>query len=82
MAGANLATLGAGTDGDNCLERMELALGSVARANVVEAALAAALVQAATAGRWEVVGQLARELEARRLAASDSGRAKAPDAMD
>jgi hypothetical protein len=34
----------------------------------IEAALAMALVQAAAAGRFDVVAQLARELEARRLA--------------
>jgi hypothetical protein len=34
----------------------------------VEAALARALGQAAAAGRFDVVAQLARELEARRLA--------------
>jgi hypothetical protein len=34
----------------------------------VEAALARALSQAADAGRFDVVAQLARELEARRLA--------------
>jgi hypothetical protein len=33
----------------------------------IEAALATALVQAAGAGRFDVVAQLARELEARRL---------------
>jgi hypothetical protein len=33
---------------------------------VVETALARALELAARAGRWELVGQLARELEARR----------------
>ena len=36
----------------------------------VESALADALVKAAAAGRFDVVAQLARELEARRLAAS------------
>jgi hypothetical protein len=36
----------------------------------VEAALADALTKAAAAGAWEVVGQLARELEARRKARS------------
>jgi len=36
-------------------------------ADAVEAALAGALVQAAGAGRFDVVAQLARELEARRL---------------
>jgi hypothetical protein len=33
----------------------------------IDAALATALVQAAAAGRFDVVAQLARELEARRL---------------
>ncbi len=36
----------------------------------VEAALAAALAGAAEAGRWDVVAQLAKELEARRLASA------------
>ncbi len=36
--------------------------------DVVEAALAEALRGATAAGRWEVVAQLARELEARREA--------------
>ena len=35
--------------------------------DAVEAALAKALADAATAGRFDVVAQLARELEARRL---------------
>jgi hypothetical protein len=35
----------------------------------VEDALARAIAQAALVGRWDVVAQLARELEARRLAA-------------
>jgi hypothetical protein len=38
------------------------------RTGDVEAALAKALEGAAAAGRWDVVSQLARELEARRLA--------------
>lgn len=37
---------------------------------VVETALAEALALAARAGRWEIVGQLARELEQRRAARS------------
>jgi hypothetical protein len=37
-------------------------------AHAVEEALAKALEGATAAGRWEVVSQLARELEARRLA--------------
>jgi hypothetical protein len=36
--------------------------------DAVEAALVAALTAATAAGRFDVVGQLARELEARRLA--------------
>jgi hypothetical protein len=36
----------------------------------VEDALAMALEHAAAAERWDIVGQLARELEARRLAAA------------
>jgi hypothetical protein len=36
--------------------------------DVVEAALADALVKRAAAGEWSVVAQLARELEARRTA--------------
>jgi hypothetical protein len=38
--------------------------------DVVEAALAEALRRASDAGQWAVVAQLARELEARRLAAA------------
>ena len=38
--------------------------------DVVESALASALTAAATAGRFDVVAQLAKELEARRLARS------------
>ena len=37
-------------------------------ADAVEAALAAALQAATVAGKWDVVAQLARELEARRTA--------------
>jgi hypothetical protein len=37
----------------------------------VEDALAGALTKAAAAGQWELVAQLARELEARRLGAAD-----------
>jgi hypothetical protein len=41
-------------------------------ANAVETALARALEAAAAAGRFDVVAQLARELEARRLARSSN----------
>jgi len=34
----------------------------------IDVALAIALERASAAGRWDVVGQLAKELEARRLA--------------
>jgi hypothetical protein len=46
--------------------------GQVSRTGLrdVEQALAGALEGAAAAGRWDVVAQLARELEARRLAGS------------
>jgi hypothetical protein len=37
----------------------------------VEDALARAIAQASAVGRWDIVAQLARELEARRLAAAD-----------
>ena len=37
----------------------------------IEDALASAIAEASKAGRWDVVAQLARELEARRLAAAD-----------
>lgn len=40
----------------------------VGQPDVVEVALADALTKAATAGQWETVSQLARELEARRRA--------------
>lgn len=43
----------------------------VTLASDVDAALALALTKAAEAGRFDVVAQLARELEARRLAGSN-----------
>jgi hypothetical protein len=48
----------------------EAAIANLTRliAAVVEEALAGALARASAAGRWDVVTQLARELEARRLA--------------
>jgi hypothetical protein len=45
---------------------------SEAQRDAVEAALVAALVGATQAERWDVVAQLAKELEARRLACSGS----------
>ena len=44
---------------------------AVTLASDVDAALALALTKAAEAGRFDVVAQLARELEARRLAGSN-----------
>ena len=41
---------------------------AVANADAIELALAAALTKATLAGEWNVVSQLARELEARRTA--------------
>jgi hypothetical protein len=51
-----------------------VAFGPTESADVdsVDQALAFALAEAAKAGRWEVVVQLARELEARRVAVSTS----------
>jgi ApbE superfamily uncharacterized protein (UPF0280 family) len=37
----------------------------------IEDALATAIAEASKAGRWDIVAQLARELEARRLSAAD-----------
>jgi len=39
--------------------------------DAIECALADALTKATAAGKWDIVAQLARELEARRLAAVD-----------
>jgi hypothetical protein len=55
---------------------------TVASVDAIETALAFALTEAAKAGRFDVVAQLAKELEARRLASSpnvvalDSARAR------
>ena len=46
-------------------------MGQSTPTDVVEAALALALTKAAAAGRFDVVAQLAKELEARRTAASN-----------
>ena len=45
----------------------------VGHADVVEAALAEALTKAATACEWGLVAQLAKELEARRIARQGRG---------
>jgi hypothetical protein len=47
---------------------LALSASEKAPTDAVEAALATALVEAAIAGRFDVVAQLARELEARRRA--------------
>ena len=52
----------------------------------LEDVLAVALAEAARVGRWDIVAQLARDLEARRLASArvgslDSTRGKAPEQL-
>ena len=49
-------------------KRPEVSASPSPVADAVEAALVEAIRGATTAGRWDVVAQLARELEARRLA--------------
>lgn len=51
-------------------------------ATTVEDALARAIEGAVAAGRWDVVAQLARELEARRLAAASDVVALDPAQLD
>ncbi len=55
------------TDADEALNTDDLDR-DLDRRGAVESALAKAIALAATAGRFDVVAQLARELEARRLA--------------
>lgn len=59
-----------GDDADRKTPDSEPVGPAVGPALDVEAALADALSKAAAAGRWDVVAQLARELEARRLASA------------
>jgi hypothetical protein len=47
-------------------------LGNQSPADVVEEGLAKAIAEAAVAGRFDVVVQLAREIEARRLARAEN----------
>jgi hypothetical protein len=54
----------------NATESPPQAFGANFGAEAVEASIAAALTEAAKAGRFDVVAQLARELEARRLASA------------
>ncbi|MGO8993583.1 MAG: hypothetical protein ACLQVI_09650 [Polyangiaceae bacterium] len=49
-------------------KRPEVSASPAPAADAVEAALAEAIRGATSAGRWDVVAQLAKELEARRLA--------------
>lgn len=60
------------SDAKCAIDREPVTIGddSNATLDVVEVALAEALRGAAAAGEWEVVGQLSRELEARRKARS------------
>jgi hypothetical protein len=53
-------------------QRQELGGEGTVAHDAVEAALAAGLSLAAQAGQWEAVAQLAKELEARRLARGSS----------
>lgn len=53
-------------------EQSSASADSSASTDALENALAVALERASAAGRWDVVAQLARELEARRLAGSPS----------
>lgn len=57
-------------DGEGVQEKAPEDLGKVS-ADPVEVALATALERASVAGEWAVVGQLARELEARRKSHED-----------
>jgi hypothetical protein len=70
----------AGSSRDDLTPRTEVASGPTdlqstrtgeGGSGPVEGALAEALTAASAAGRWDVVAQLARELEARRLVSSN-----------
>lgn len=62
--------------------------GAMGSSDMVETALCRALEAAASAGRFDVVAQLAKELEARRLASApnverlDDARARRPRKQD
>ena len=66
--GAEIPAICATQDDSKPLEVLALSASEKAPTDPIEAALATALVEAATAGRFDVVAQLARELEARRHA--------------
>ena len=53
-------------------------VGNQSPADVVEEGLAKAIAKAAVAGRFDVVAQLARELEARRLARAENALSPQP----
>lgn len=53
-------------------ERREVSASVATVVDVVEAALAGAIGKATAAGEWTIVAQLARELEARRIARAAS----------
>jgi hypothetical protein len=80
VEGASLGNRGVTCEGVNAIAadralntvpldlRLDLVRSAPAAVDAVEAALATALERATAAGRFDVVAQLARELEARRLA--------------
>ena len=51
-------------------EPVQVAIAAQGAAHSTEEALGLAILEATRAGRWDVVAQLARELEARRLGAA------------
>ena len=53
-------------------QHLGAALGQSEGQDPIEIALAGALTKAAAAGKYELVGQLARELEARRVAREEA----------
>lgn len=76
--GANIPRENEGTS--ECLAESLAKPGPKYGETTAEDALAEALTLAAQAGQWGVVAQLAKELEARRLAASVSGSETVPTA--
>lgn len=78
LVAENSASLGAAAarrEGSSPSPRTGQSAGNERHADPVERALADALTRASAAGEWSVVGQLARELEARRAA-------RAPNVVD
>jgi hypothetical protein len=70
VTGGHTPALGTGgaLNGTHLDRDLDQSRAAPAEADAVEAALAGALSAAAVAGRFDVVAQLARELEARRFA--------------